>query len=150
MKKFITLCIVLFSLNSCNIAKTAVFDQYVYQKTIEIKVETENLIDKATTPYNEHLTEIEALNKELKVIMEYEKNRANNGISQNMWKLLTDPNKNFIGGFLQHWQRSQTVSPAFIPEAKQQINEAFNRLIQYEMKKDKSNENKLESFINSN
>ncbi|MGB5819936.1 MAG: hypothetical protein WBG90_10675 [Saonia sp.] len=38
-------------LSSCGAVKTAVFDQYSYQKAIEIKVDASNLIEKSTGPY---------------------------------------------------------------------------------------------------
>lgn len=48
-------------LSSCSALQTAVYDQYSYQKSIEIKVEASRLMDKAVTPYTDNLQEIEEL-----------------------------------------------------------------------------------------
>lgn len=148
--KSVLIIISVFVLNACQTTKTAIFDQYTYQKTIEIKIETESLMDKANTPYNQNLQEIGELLQEVKTVMEYEKNRPNNEITYNMWRLLCEKDKNFIVGFLNQWQKSGTVSTTFIPEAKGQISEAFDLLIKYEVKKDKTNQGLLSDFINAN
>ena len=148
MKKSILALISIFIMIGCQSTKTVFLDQFAYQKTIEIKTETDALLDKATTPYNQNLQEIGDLLQDIQFITEYEKNRPNNQISHTMWKMLGDKDKNLIVGFLQQWQRSSTVSSAFIPEAKEQINEALDLLIQYEMKKDKTSEQNLLNYIN--
>ena len=69
--KHVTLLLVLSSLFfSCNGLKTAVYDQYSYQKSIEIKVEASSLIDKATTSYADHLKEVSELSLEIQKIIE--------------------------------------------------------------------------------
>ena len=150
MKKTFLIALTLFIVSSCQTTKTAIFDHFAYQKTIEIKTQTEILIDKASTPYNQNLHEIGQLLYDIQYITEYEKNRPNNQISYTMWQLLGNKEKNFIVGFLRQWQQNQTVSTAFIPEAKEQINEALDLLIHYELKKDKSSEQELLNYVNSN
>lgn len=77
MKKLLNkaLLIVFFAIASvsCESTRTAVFDQYSYQKTTELKVETSKLIDKATTPYSKNLVEIETLLLNIEKLSEYEK-----------------------------------------------------------------------------
>lgn len=150
LQKSIFILISVFFLNACQTFQTAVFDQYAYQKTIEIKVDTETLLEKATTPYVDNLDEVEDLQQEIKRITEYEKNRPNNEVSHAMWRFIGSENKKFVGGFLKLWRDNGTLSEAFIPEASGQINEAFNMLIDYEMKKDKNTELGILRYINAN
>ena len=109
---------------SCTSLETALYDQYSYQKTIEIKIDAENLIDKATTPYSNHLQEVGELGVELQKIIEYEKNKPNNEITYAMWQLLTDKDKNLLVGFLKRWKDKGQLNSFFVDEAKGQILEA--------------------------
>ncbi len=135
---------------SCNSIKTAVYDQYSYQKTIEIKVETSNLMNKATTPYTDHLQDIGELGLEIQKIIEYEKNKPNNEITYAMWQLLADKDKILLVGFFKRWKDKEQLNAIFVEEAKAQIMQAMDLLIQYEGKKDKETKDKLLQLISSN
>lgn len=128
---------------SCNSIRTALFDQYSYQKTVEIKVEAENLIDKSTTPYTDHLQDIGELGLEIQKIIEYEKNKPNNEITYAMWQLLVDKDKNMLVGFFKRWKDKGELNSFFVKEAKAQIMQTMDLLIQYEIKKDKETKDKL-------
>ncbi len=143
------LFILLFSsvLTSCKNLKTAIYDQYSYQKTIEIKVDASALIDKATTPYSDHLKEIGELGLEIQKIIEYEKNKPNNEITYAMWQLLADKDKNLLIGFFKRWKDKGQLNSFFVEEAKSQIAEAMDLLIQYEVNKDKETKDKLLQLI---
>jgi hypothetical protein len=134
---------------SCESLKTATHDQYAYEKTIEIKVEASNLIDKATLPYSSHLKEIGDLGLKIQKIVAYEKDRPNNEITFAMWQLLTDKDKNLLVGFFKRWQAKGQLNEAFVNEAKAQIMEALNLLIQYEVRKDKQSKESLLQLIAS-
>ena len=137
--------ILLFSsiLTSCSSLKTAIYDQYSYQKSIEIKIEASSLIDKAATPYSDHLKDIDELGLEIQKILEYEKNKPDNEITYGMWHVLADKDKNLLVGFFKRWKEKETLKPFFIEEAKVQIMEAMDLLIKYEAKKDKETKDKL-------
>lgn len=150
IQQILIFTLVTFLFTHCKSIESATFDQYAYQKTVEIKVQFENLIDKSTTPYNDNLLEIGKLLNDLKVITEYEQNRTDNEITTAMWKLLTDKEKNLLVGFLKRWQEKGQLSSVFAQEAKGQINQAFDLLIKYEMTKDKTSKNNLLHFINAN
>ncbi|WP_338359907.1 hypothetical protein [Yeosuana marina] len=147
-----TIAVLLLSslLFSCNSLKTAVYDQYSYQKTIEIKVEAENLINKASTPYQDHLQDIGELGLEIQKIIEYEKNKPNNEITFAMWQILADKDKNLLVGFFKRWKDKGQLNAIFVEEAKAQIMQAMDLLIQYEAKKDKETKDKLLQLISSN
>lgn len=150
IQQFIIFLLLVLLFVQCKSLRTAPFDQYAYQKTVEIKVQSESVIDKSTTPYNENLQEIGKLLNNLKVIREYEQNRPNNEISTAMWKLLTSKEKNLLLGFFKRWQEKGQLTSVFSEEAKGQITEAFDLLIQYELKKDKTSKDNLLNFINAN
>jgi len=137
-------------MTSCDSLRTAVYDQYSYQKSVEIKVETSNLMDKATTAYTDNKEEIDALDKEIQKIVEYEKNKPNNEITYAMWKILSNKEKNLLTGFFKRWEDKGQMSQFFITEAKAQVIEAMDLLIQYEGKKDKVAKDRLLDIITSN
>lgn len=139
-----------FATVSCESTRTAVFDQYSYQKTTELKVEASKLMDKATTPYSGHQQEVEKLLLDVEKMAEYEKNKPDNEITFAMWKILTDEEKNLLSGFFKLWKEKQSFSPAFLEESKKQVLEAFDLLIQYEIKKDKEAKDNLLNLINLN
>ena len=151
MKNIKTTILVLFllSLVSCTSTKTALFDQYSYQKTTELKVETSNLIDKATTSYSANKIQIDKLLLDVEKLVEYEKNKPNNEITFAMWTILNDKEKNLLAGFFKRWEEKDKLSFTFSQEAKKQVIKAFDLLIQYEVKKDKESANLLLNLINS-
>lgn len=135
---------------SCTSTKTALFDQYSYQKTTELKVETSKLMDKANTPYSINKKDVETLQLNMEKLIEYEKNKPNNEITFAMWKVLTDKEKNLLAGFFKRWETKGIVTPVFLNESKKQVMDAFDLLIQYEIKKDKESKDALLDLINSN
>lgn len=141
--------VLLFSsfLISCSSLKTAVYDQYSYQKSIEIKIEASSLIDKATTPYTDNLRDIGELGLEIQKILEYEKNKPDNEITYAMWQVLADKDKNLLVGFFKRWKEKGQLKHFFVKEAKAQIMEAMDLLIQYETKKDKESKDRLLQLI---
>lgn len=132
---------------SCDAIRTTAFDQYSYQQAIEIKVESAHLMDKATTPYSDNQEAINDLWLELYKIIAYEENKPYNDISLEMWKILSDEERNLLGGFLKRWQEEGTLSAIFVREAKVQVMEAIDLIIQYEAKKEKETKNKLVELI---
>lgn len=148
MKLKLFLSSLLFSvLLSCNAIKTAVYDQYSYQQTISLKVESEALIEKATDNFSNHEAEINDLVLELKKLVEYEKNKPNNEITYAMIKLMADQDKNLLAGFLKRWENEQQLSQVFTNEAKAQIMEAFDLIIKYEANKNKENKQSILDYL---
>jgi hypothetical protein len=144
----IATCFTLFV--SCTATKTALYDQYSYQKTTALKVEADALMQKATTPYTAHAVEVEALLLEAAKMTEYEKNKPNNEITYAMWKVLTDKEKNLLAGFFKRWEQKEKFSAVFLGESKKQVLDAMDLLIEYESKKDKKSEEGLLNLINLN
>jgi hypothetical protein len=137
----------LLLVSSCGSLRAPVFDQYSYQKGTELKVDALNLMDKATMSYDSEKTAIDTFQAELDKMLEYQKNRENNTISYAMWKMIANPDKNFIGGFLKRWKEKGTLIGPFITEAKGQVSDALDLILQYEGKKDPVAENKLKAIL---
>lgn len=133
---------------SCESFKTVTFDQFIYQKTIEIKVDADNLINKSSEDYKTHENDIENIKKQIAFILEYEKNRPNNEASTLMWELMNNKDKNLLMGYFELWKKNNIVSSSFSVEAKKQIDEAFSLLLKYEATKNKENETNLLDLIN--
>ncbi|WP_028888820.1 hypothetical protein [Tenacibaculum ovolyticum] len=151
MKKIKLLSLVLVVLlTSCASLKMAPYDQYSYQKSVEIKIDTENIIAKATTTYAENSIEIERLKNDMRKIVAYEKYKPNNEITYNMWKIISDKEKNLIAGFLNRWEKKGKLSSYFVKEANQQITEAMNLLVRFEGKKEIADKNQLLQYIGNN
>ena len=142
--------IVLSLLTSCGATQMAPYDQYAYQKSIEVKVRASSLIDNAKEPYENHKSEAESLLLEVEKMKLYEQNRANNEISYRMWQLLADENKFLLAGFIKKWKDEGRFSKAFISEAKTQINEAMDILVRFEGSKDANSRSNMEQFILQN
>lgn len=132
---------------SCQSIKTALFDHYSYQKTTAIKTEMLLLMDKSDFAYELQKENVAQLLLEIAKLKEYERNKPNNEITYEMWNLLTDTEKNLIGGYFKFWEEKQTLSPEFTQEAKIQITEALDVLIQYEIKKDKTSKDNLLAIL---
>ncbi|WP_375587728.1 hypothetical protein [Flagellimonas aurea] len=140
----------LLLLSSCTALKTAPYDQYSFQKAVEIKVEASNLMKKATNPFSSYEEEVEELQLELEKMVVYEANKPNNGISYEMWKLLADQDKNLLAGLLKRWEEQEKLGQVFLNEAQSQVTEAIDMIIRYEGKKDKESESGIMQFILDN
>ncbi|WP_243839327.1 hypothetical protein [Flavobacterium sp. S87F.05.LMB.W.Kidney.N] len=107
-------------------------------------------MNKSTILYSENKEDIDKLFLNIEKLVEYEKNKPDNEITFQMWQLLNDKEKNLVAGFFKRWETKGIVSQSFSEESKKQILEAFDLLIQYEIKKDKQSKDELIELINLN
>jgi hypothetical protein len=114
------------------------FDRVAYEHATSAKVDTLKLMDKATSRYDEHDKEVEALVVELDKAYEYDRGRELNKITVAQWDILRDPDRDLVGGFLKMWRAKGSLSPAFVAEKKKQVAEAFDQIIQLESGKIRS------------
>lgn len=143
---FIFLCTVT-TISSCT-STSSLYDHYTYTETIEIKLQTLSLMDKSDTAFSTHENEVIALKNDLEKMLIYETGKGKNEITQKMWEVLNNDNK-LVLSYLTLWEQKGSLNTAFIEEAKPQIEEAFNILIQYEEKKDTNSENAVTNFISN-
>lgn len=149
LKKWIGFVVILL-FTSCQSLQTAVYDQYSYQRTTALKIEAENLMLKANSNYETHKNEVNLFLMEVDKLKEYEKSKPKNEITYEMWKIMTDEEKNLLTGYFKKWEKEESLSPFFIKEASGQIIEAFDLLIEYEIKKDKTSQRNLLAVIAQN
>lgn len=143
---FIVLCTVT-TITSCT-STSSLYDHYTYTETIEIKLQALSLMDKSDDAFSSHENEVIDLKNQLEKMLTYERGKNQNLITTKMWEVLNNDNK-LVKSYLALWEQKGTLNSAFIEEAKPQIEEAFNILIQYEEKKDTTSENAVTNFISN-
>ncbi len=111
------------------------FDQVAYSNVTSLKVDALALMDKSTEDYPAHANEVAALQLELDKAIEYDAHRPHNAITNDQWKLLSDPAGHLLGGFLAKWKREGKESPAYVTDKKKQIGESFDQISELEIKK---------------
>lgn len=132
-------------LGSCS---TSFYDHYSFTETLETKVQANSLIRQSINPYSENVQQVESFKGRLEKMVSYEKVKGKNEITVKMWEFVNN-DKNSIHKFLKLWKEQETLSPAFTEEFSVSINQIFEKMIDYETKKDTQSENALSALINS-
>ncbi len=114
-------------LGSCG--SIANFSQYAYQLATSLKVESLELMDKATEEYSANDSRVEDLKMKLQKGYEYAKGRADNEISTKQWEILISPDRNLMGGFLKRWKEEGKLSKTFVDDSKGLVGDAFDTII---------------------
>ena len=130
--------IIITFLSACS--SISEFSQYAYQQAVDLKVESLDLISNADQLFEDFAGDVYSLKIELSKAVEFAKGRPNNEISTKQWEILTDENRNLLGGFLKRWEEEDTLSPMFVDEAKKIISDAFDTIIGLESGKIKPSE----------
>ena len=126
----------------------SLYDHFTLTETVATKVQMENLLDNATTPYSDNLAAINALKTQMQKMLVYERTKDKNVVTTKMWELMTGENST-INSFLETWESQGTMSAPFVEEFRPQITEMFDLMIDFESKKDKQAENALLQIIAS-
>lgn len=113
------------------------FNQKAYEQATSLKVEALSVMSKATEPFSKQKASVDALKLDVEKAYEYAKGRPKNEESITQWKIIIDPDRNSLFGFLRHWEEKTTLSPAFINEAKSLVAEGFDAVIELESGKRK-------------
>ncbi len=149
MKKYFVILWPLFAVIAFASCKTiSGFDQYAYQQATSLKVDAMNLMDKATSPYNRQLQEINEVAVRMEKLQEYEKHRPKNDITTKMWSIINNPDGHLFGGFLKRWKAKDSLNTDFIEEVKAQVGEAFDVVIELESKKIKPSDGRVSQLLN--
>src|SRR5437762_13470137 len=115
----------------------ATYDQVAYEHATNAKVDTLALMDKATTPYGNHIKDIEALQLELAKAAEYDNGRPLNRYTIALWQTLRS-DTGILNRFLVIWKKSGTLNSAFIDDKKAHVAREFDDIIQLESGKIKT------------
>jgi len=126
------------------------FDQYAYTQGTALKVDALNIMTKATESFTSQQAAIDDVTTRIEKAYEYEKHRPVNSITVKMWELLKNPDRNLFGGFLKRWKEKSTLSATFINEAKIQVAQAFDLIVELESEKIKPADEKVTTFISAN
>jgi hypothetical protein len=118
----------------------SLFSEQAYQQAVYLKTASLRFMDLAVEPFELHADEAEQLLFEIETAYEYAKGRPDNELSTRQWELLKDPERNLLGGFIQRWRDEETLSPAFVREARGVISDAFDSIIGLESGKIKPSE----------
>ncbi len=105
------------------------FSETAYRQAVRLKVESLDLMGKATDGYSNHTGEIDSLKMKLEFAYEYAKGRPDNEITTKQWEIMINPDRNLIGGFLRIWKEDLILSPVFVNEAQGVIGDAFDTII---------------------
>lgn len=110
------------------------FDQAAYANATSLKVDTINLVGKATGSYSAHTREISELTVQLDKAYEYDKGRPLNQKTLQLWEqLLTekpdDPDSGVYPRFIRLWKKQGSVSAAAVSGKQQRIALAFDQII---------------------
>jgi hypothetical protein len=143
----VVLSVLLFT-GSCK--TISVFDQQAYAQAISLKVDALAIMDKATETYASQQAGIDAVNTQIEKAYEYEKHRQKSVITVKMWELLKSPDRNLFGGFLKRWKDKSTLNADFVSEAKTQVAQAFDMIVELESEKVKPTDEKVTTFVNAN
>jgi hypothetical protein len=117
------------------------YDPTSYKTATDLKAESLILMDKATAaPDDAQLAKIDELWVNLSKAYEYEAGKDGPNIETvKQWKLLKDPEKDLLGGFLKLWGKKKGgangLSEGFITEKKEQVGKAFDEIIKLESAK---------------
>ncbi len=110
----------------------ALYSEQAYQQAVTLKVESLNLMDKATEPYDSYKKEIEALKISLQKAHEYAKGRPQNTESTQQWGIMIDPEGSLLGGFLRMWEEKGQVSSTMVEQTKGNVEEGFDIIMELE------------------
>jgi len=124
----------------------SLYDPVTHAETVNTKTTALNLMDQSTDAFSNHTTEVAQFKQKLAERLNYEKAKKKNEITTKMWEVFNNDNK-LIKSYLKLWEEKGTLSQFFIDEAKPQISEAFDLLIEYEDKKDRKGV--IQNFIDN-
>ena len=133
-KKYYAALLFLLALTGCSTMMSA-FDQVAYQQVTSIRVDAINLMEEATEDYTVHVKEVKALQLQINKAIEYDKHRPHNEITNQMWAILNDPQRNLLGGFFVKWQHDGKCGAVYIQEKIKQVGRSFDQIAELESKK---------------
>ncbi len=105
------------------------FDQLAYDRTVSLKVDSLNLMDKSTQPYINYKDKVTKLTIRIEKAYQYAKGKPNNKIITKQWLIIKNPKRHQIAGYLKLWKEHKIISKSFMTEAKKTIAEGFDQII---------------------
>ncbi|HEY6901959.1 MAG TPA: hypothetical protein VI233_14985 [Puia sp.] len=135
-KRLSVLLIAVTAAASC--ATISRFDQYAYTQTTSLKVDALSLMGSAADSFPLHAAEAAQVQTTMNKLVEYEKNRPKNGITEKMWSLMSDSTGHLYAGFMTRWEKEGKLDTAFIRISKDLVGQSFDQISQLESGKIKA------------
>ncbi len=127
----------LFLMLLAGCASSAIFNQRAYEQDVNIKVDALALMDKADQPYIEHADEINRFELNVEKAYRYAKGLPNNDETVKQWEIIRDTSESSIISFLKRWKDKSKLDRIFIDNAKKEISNQFDQVIELESGKKK-------------
>jgi hypothetical protein len=140
-QKRIAALLVGVTLTAASCATISRFDQYAYAQTTSLKVDALSLMGSATDSFPVHAAEAAQVQTTLNKLVEYEKNRPKNAITEKMWSLMSDSTGHLYAGFMSRWEKEGRLDTAFIRISKDLVGQSFDQISQLESGKIRSANN---------
>ena len=125
---FMWLALLALLLGGCSSLITK-YDNVAYQQATSLKVESLAVMDKAVSQYSIHENAVSELIIKVEKAYEYAKGRPKNEIITEQWRIIKDPTRNLLGGFLERWKEKGKLSAVFVAEAKVNVSKAYDQII---------------------
>lgn len=135
LRRQLGLVVVIGLLTGCSTISP--FSDKAYEQATSLKVEALATMSKATQPFSSQKEAVETLTLNLEKAYEYAKGRPKNAEVTAQWKIIRDPSRNSLGGFLKRWEKDSTLKKDFIQEAKGVVSDGFDTVIELESGKRK-------------
>ena len=129
--------VVLFLISLTGCLPGAEFDQSALDQAISIKSESITLMNKATESFALYRIESDSLKAKVESAYNYSSERVNNSESTSQWRIMKDPVRSLLFGFLERWEQRGHLSREFITEADTLVAEGFEAIINLELSKKK-------------
>lgn len=112
------------------------YDKFSYEIALSLKKEAPDLMNKATTPYDQNWQAVQGLEHRMNQAYRHVKTLKGREEAVALWTNLVDPKKPLLGGFLEKWKRDQSLGKAYVEEVKVNVLRTLNTIIELEgMKK---------------
>ena len=115
----------------------ASYDQHAYEQTTSLKVQSLDLMAKATEPYAGHESEVQALELRIREAYEYARHLPHNELTARQWQIVMNPDGHSLFGFFARWQSEGRLGGAFVKDAQGVVSDDFDQIIGLEMGKPK-------------
>lgn len=126
----------ILALAAAGCATISAYDPTSYKNATDLKAESLYLVAKSTDTPDKYANEINKVQIQLQQDFEYEKGKGRNGITVEQWRILADPDKHLLAGFLKKWQAEKKSYPqAFVDGVSKNIADAFDQIIRLEQGK---------------
>jgi hypothetical protein len=111
----------------------ATYNVQAYENATSLKAEASVVMKKATEPFADHEEAVGDLMLGVEQAYEYVNGIPDNSDSASQWRILKDPNKHLLGGFMNRWESEGSLSAAFIKNQwDDNVGPAFDEIIKLE------------------